>query len=154
MKNKISEFMYSTYVEYINPDIILIPSLFEGFIDDSVIKVDNIKNIKKAIIVHDFIPYLNQGVYFDGKPLNYKDFYINRLKQIDHMDLICVISDSVKNEVETVLPDYPGLIFKISSGVSSKFVKNSLIDTKSIFEKYNIKEIKRLEHEILPRILS
>ena len=139
VKNKISEFLYSTYVEYINPDIILIPSLFEGFIDDSVIKVDNIKNIKKAIIVHDFIPYLNQGVYFDGKPLNYKDFYINRLKQIDHMDLICVISDSVKNEVETVLPDYPGLIFKISSGVSSKFVKNSLIDTKSIFEKYNIK---------------
>ena len=47
VRNKISEQLYALYVDYINPDIILILSMFEGFIDDSVVYTNFLSNTKK-----------------------------------------------------------------------------------------------------------
>jgi glycosyltransferase involved in cell wall biosynthesis len=140
LRNKISEQIYALYIQYIKPDFILIPNIFEGFTDDSVLCIDLLNDVKKGLIVHDFIPYLNQSIYFDGKPFKYKEFYMQRLEQINNIDLICVISDSVKNEVNHVLPHYNGCVDKISSGVSDKFRKYEKNHSDYIFEKYNISD--------------
>ena len=139
VRNKISEQLYALYVDYIDPDIILIPSMFEGFIDDSVLYTSFLNNIKKVILIHDFIPILNPTIYFDTKPINYKDFYLNRLSQVGYASTIFVISDSVKKEVNKVLSNFSGNIKNISSGVSKKFkiLENKIEDT--IKKKYEIK---------------
>ena len=138
VRNKISEQLYALYVDYINPDIILILSMFEGFIDDSVVYTNFLSNTKKIIIIHDFIPILNPTIYFDTKPINYKNFYLNRLSQVGTASAIFVISDSVVKEVNKILPDFSGSIKNISSGVSDKFRKIENKIESNIKKKYKI----------------
>ena len=138
--NKISSQIFSLYVNYIKPDIIFIPNLFEGFIDDAVLSLENIESSKIIILIHDFIPALNPASYFDTRPINYKNFYYNRLNFTKNADHIFVISKSVLNEVNQILPHYNKAITNISSGVSDKFCKLERHDDKDIKTKLELNQ--------------
>jgi len=82
----------------INPDIVYVTNLFEGYDDDFTTSIPKEPRSWKTVTVcHDLIPLLNKEHYL-GDP-NYHKFYMDRLEEFERADAVYVISESVLGEV-------------------------------------------------------
>ena len=78
MRRKVAEMMRSAIINSLQPDVVYIPSLFEGFLDDAVVTVNN-KNptYYTVVTLYDLIPLLNAKEYLHGNSL-FQSFYQKR----------------------------------------------------------------------------
>jgi len=89
-KRKISKVLKKAFFKSLEPDMIFITSLFEGFGDDSLTSIDDIPT---AVISYDLIPLLNPEHYLTHNKL-YKQFYLNKIEELKIADFIFTISES------------------------------------------------------------
>ena len=75
---KISQAIQSNIINSLNPDFLIISSLFEGYIDNCIYSTDINPNIKTAIILYDLIPYIYKHIYL--KDDNSYDWTIETIK--------------------------------------------------------------------------
>ncbi|WP_281406638.1 glycosyltransferase family 1 protein [Rhizobium sp. P44RR-XXIV] len=104
----------------IDPDIVYVTSLFEGYDDDFTVSIPKESRQWKTVTVcHDLIPLLNRERYL-GDP-NYHKFYMDRLAEFELADAVYAISNSVVDEVlkHTNVPRER--ILNISSAVGDEF---------------------------------
>jgi hypothetical protein len=74
-----AEAIRDAVINDIGPDVVLIPSLFEGLLDDAVISIGNRPT---AVLVHDLIPLLFPDVYLtDGDVAEWYNGKIEALKR-------------------------------------------------------------------------
>ncbi|PLY13229.1 MAG: hypothetical protein C0628_07020 [Sulfurimonas sp.] len=58
---RVAEIIREYFLEQLNPDVVLLTSLFEGFLDDAVTSVGRFaKSYKTATILYDLIPYMDE----------------------------------------------------------------------------------------------
>lgn len=104
----------------INPDIVYVTSLFEGYDDDFTISIPKKSHPWKTVTVcHDLIPLLNKERYL-GDP-NYHKFYMDRLQEFELADAVYSISDSVMSEVLEYTKVPKERVRNISSAVGNQF---------------------------------
>ena len=136
-RRKRVELIREAFLAGLNPDIVLITSLFEGG-DDAVTSVGLLGNIPTAVILYDLIPLIYSDIYLSNTEA--KQWYLEKLDHIRRSDLILSISESSRQEAIDYLGIPKDSIFNISTAADSQFFPQSisLKKEKDIRKKYGI----------------
>ena len=89
---KLNEAMREAYLAQLQPDIVLISSLFEGLIDDAVTSIKTFSNIPTAVVLYDLIPYINRRPYLENPVV--ETWYFHKVDSLKRADLLLSISAS------------------------------------------------------------
>ena len=93
---KAASILRDYYINALNPDFVLITSLFEGATEDFVCDIKDNRNYKVGVIGYDLIPLYNPDLHLPTE--NMKEWYYGKLAEAKKADVIFSISESSKNE--------------------------------------------------------
>ena len=104
-KMQAAELLREQFLLSLQPDVVLVTSLFDGFGDASVASVKRLEpSPLVAVILYDLIPFVYQDDYLQNQ--RYKRFYLHKLEQLKKADLLLSISEYSKKEAVELLA-YP-----------------------------------------------
>ena len=119
-RREVAQLIREDFISSLKPDIVLLTSLFEGYIDDAVVTVSSSTSYITSAILYDLIPLVNQDTYL--KPNSgYSEFYKNKLEHLKRVDLFLAISDASAREGNSVLSLPKDAIVNISTACDSIF---------------------------------
>jgi glycosyltransferase involved in cell wall biosynthesis len=129
VRRKVAEMMRSAVINSLQPDVVYIPSLFEGFLDDAVVTIDNSNaTYYSAVTLYDLIPLLNAKEYLDGNYL-FQEFYHKRLSELSHADCLLAISESAALEAQVNLQWDRERVFNVSTACEDYFCQVEMSDS-------------------------
>lgn len=132
----VAELSREAVIEKIQPDVVLITSLFEGVIDDTVTSIINKnKNYLTAVVLYDLIPFISASDYLQNDGMA-KWYY----KKIDHLrraDIWLAISESSRQEGIKYLSLPESEIVNISTDADANFTKLEKVNP-AVLVKFNI----------------
>lgn len=109
------------FIANLDPDIILVGSLFEGHYDDAIVNVGYHSDVAPtAVILYDLIPLINAEQYLDPNP-PYKKFYMEQIEHLQRAAGWLGISTSSCEEGQTTIGLPQERLFNISTAVDSQF---------------------------------
>lgn len=121
-----AEQVREAYIQSLLADVVLIPSFFEGFIDDAVVSIKRWDQYTPvAVCMLDLIPLLNAKDYLEPNPL-YKAFYLARIEQLRLADTFLAISESSKQEALKHLAHREQPVINASIAADCLFVDQQL----------------------------
>ena len=129
------------YINEINPDLLIITSLFEGYLSNAVTSIKKINNnFKTVVILYDLIPYIDQTNYLTNEYI--KKYYFSKINYLKQADFYFAISHSSQNEAIDHLNIEKSKIINIKSAVDDIFKPQILPNYKKskLLYKYNIKD--------------
>ena len=135
---KNAELIRETFIASLNPDIVLITSLFEGLVDDAVTSVGLMNySIPTAVILYDLIPLINSKPYLDNPDV--KRWYEEKIEHLKRADLLLSISESSKQEAIKYLKFSDNNVVNISTASDSQFKKIELSENQKneVLKKYH-----------------
>ena len=135
--SRISENLIHQAYRVVSPNVVLTPSLFEGWGggEHGMVALPNQNNpsYQRVVILYDIIPYIFRDQYLDPNPA-IKKWYLERVNLLNKFDLLLSISESTRQDAINILGIQPEKIVNISGAASSNFKKIVLGDC----EKQNI----------------
>jgi glycosyltransferase involved in cell wall biosynthesis len=124
-RNEAAEFIRESFLESLNPDFILVTTLFEGFDDNFVMSLGHGSNdIATAVVLYDLIPLMNKEKYL-GSPSAIA-WYQNKISHFKRSRIVLAISESARREGIRYLDFSEDDIFNISTASSDEFKKIEL----------------------------
>ena len=140
LRRKSAEFTREFFLESLNPDIILISSLFEGFYDDGITSIGLFDTNTPVFVIHyDLIPLLNPELYLNLN-LAFKKHYLKKIEYLKRAKgWLCISSSSGKEAKESLGID-ENKIVNISSACDDRFRKIEILnsDEKDLRKKFQI----------------
>lgn len=136
---RVAEVIREYFLEQLNPDIVLITSFFEGYIDDAVTSVGKFtKSHKTYITLHDLIPLVNKDIYLND--LTFQRYYYEKLENFKKADFLLSVSNSSASEAIDYIGFDSSKIETVYNAVDKTFrpKKLSTQEKNALFEKYNI----------------
>jgi len=134
---RVAELIREYFLEQLNPDVILLTSLFEGYIDNTVTSVGQFTSGNNtAVILYDLIPYFYQEMYLPSK--HQHNYYMRKIDSLKKSGVLLSISKSSKKEGHQALNIDETKIHNISSSVDNSFcslnlTENAIINLHSKF---------------------
>ena len=126
-----SERMREHFLESLKPDVIHVPTLFEGYGDDAVTSVGSfIPGHKTAVTIHDLIPLMDQANYLPNPEI--RDFYFRKIESLKRAGLLLAISESSRLEAIEHLDCSPERIINTSEGADAHFKVMTLSDERKL----------------------
>lgn len=138
-RQNIAEIIREEVLNSLNPDVVLITSLFEGFGDDALTSVKRTKNnFKTAVILYDLIPYIYPKHYLSNELM--QNYYLSKIEYLKKADYLFAISDSSQQEAINYLEFDAKNITNISSATSDIFKPRVLAayEKQKLFFRYDI----------------
>jgi glycosyltransferase involved in cell wall biosynthesis len=132
------ELTREAFIESLNPDIIHITNIFEGYNENSVV---TFKHFTKSIVsasLYDLIPLLNPDNYLKNNPA-YEDFYYSKIKDLNKLDVLLTISEfSQKEALDHIKMNH---IVNVSGAVDDFFhhIEIEVDENKELKDKFGIK---------------
>lgn len=118
---QVSALMREAFLKSLRPDVIHIPSLFEGFLDNAVTSIGLIDSqTPVSVTLHDLIPLINAQHYLDPNPI-YALFYRQKLEQLKRASLCTAISESSLREGVEVLGLHASKVVNTSEAIDPSF---------------------------------
>ncbi len=118
---EIAEITREYFLRSLEPDVILITSMFEGLSDSAVVTTKKfIKDVPIAAIFYDFTPLYLPDEQFQWNPV-YRRWYRERIESLRHCDLLLAISESSRQELIKQLGTAPERIVNILGGRNEAF---------------------------------
>ncbi|WEF32929.1 glycosyltransferase [Pseudoduganella chitinolytica] len=115
-----SEALREYFIEQMAPDAVLVTSLFEGFVDDSVVSVGTFANgARTAVVLYDLIPFLNPAAYLATDVQ--RAYYERKIASLRNAGLLLAISDYSREEALQALELAPERVVAISTAVDDTF---------------------------------
>lgn len=161
-RREIAELLREVFLTSLQPDVIHIPSLFEGYVDDAVVSIgQNDNETSVSVTIHDLIPLLNAEQYLDSNE-EYKRYYLRKIDSLNNVQIFLAISESSKVEVLNFLDLERAEIVNTSEAAEDCFQKIE-IDDKAIDKIYKNFSITRSfvlytggadERKNLPRLIE
>jgi glycosyltransferase involved in cell wall biosynthesis len=133
-----AELIRERFLASLNPDVVLIHSLFEGFIDEAVSSIGLLDgNWLDAVTVYDLIPLLRPGGVVDATQ---REWYQRKLASLKRADLMLAISEHSRNEAVSALSVPDGRVVNISSAADECFQRLNLSpdETEDTLTKYGL----------------
>jgi glycosyltransferase involved in cell wall biosynthesis len=135
-RRQCAELVREVFLENLQPDIIHISSMFEGFGDNAIQSIGaNSTSIPTAVTLYDLIPLMQSETYLKPNP-TYEKFYREKLAYLKKADLYLAISDSSRMEAISHLSAKLEQVVNISAAADTQFKPVSFTD----LEKTTIKE--------------
>lgn len=126
-RREVAELIREAFLASLQPDIIHICSLFEGFGDDAVTSIHRFDvHTPVSVILYDLIPLLNPAQYLMPNP-SYKKYYDSKLVYLQKASRYLAISESSQQEGTKSLGKPATFFVNISGGIEERF-KPILID--------------------------
>jgi glycosyltransferase involved in cell wall biosynthesis len=123
----------------LEPDLVHISSLFEGYVDESISSVKTLdQDTLVAVTLYDLIPFLNPAKYLTD--VGFKKHYYDKIEALKRADVLLAISGYCGEEAVRELGISSERIANISSAVSESFVVHSLTDVerRALYGRYGI----------------
>ena len=136
---RVAELIREHFLQELNPDVILLTSLFEGFVDDAVTSVGTFTSgHNTAVILYDLIPYLNAKTYLPTQVQH--EHYARKIESVKNAGLLLSISESTRNEGIRHLGLSNNTVVNISTAVDDSFrpVDLSHDQTQKLRQNYGI----------------
>jgi glycosyltransferase involved in cell wall biosynthesis len=136
-----SEVIRETFLSTLEPDAVVVSSLFEGYWANAVTSIGAIPaKYQTAVILYDLIPFMNKEVYLPTFDL--QDYYYRKIDWLKNADTLLAISNSSRQEAVTFLDINVAKIANISAAISDQFSRNNVDFTKSLelLERLGIKD--------------
>lgn len=122
-RREIAESMREAFIASLNPDLIHIPSLFEGYLDDSVTSIGRFdKTTLVTVTLHDLIPLLSPDDYLKNN-IQFSEYYYRKLQFLEKANTLLAISESSRNEAISCLGVNPSIVVNTYEGVEDSFCK-------------------------------
>ncbi|MCE3262045.1 MAG: glycosyl transferase family 1 [Pseudoduganella sp.] len=119
-RTRAGELLREHFIEQLQPDAVLVTSLFEGFVDDSVVSVGCLAGADHtAVVLYDLIPFLNPAAYL-GHPVQ-RAYYERKIASLRRAGLLLAISDYSRQEAIDALGLAPERVVAISTAVDDTF---------------------------------
>ena len=116
-----AEMLREQFIAMLAPDVVLVTSLFEGFLDDAVGSVGTfVDGIRTAVVLYDLIPLLNPATYMGSPYL--RQCYMRKIASLERAGLLLAISDYARQEAIETLGLQPERVVAISTAVDESFV--------------------------------
>ena len=120
-RREVAEIIREAFLASLQPDIIHISSLFEGFVDDVVTSIGRFdQRTPVSVSLYDLIPLLNPEKFLDPNPL-YKKNYLTKLDHLKKASLYLAISDFTLQECRSHLPFVDKQGINVSTAIESHF---------------------------------
>lgn len=98
-----AELIRETFLASLQPDIVHVTSLFEGFGDDAIHSIGQTPaTMRTAVTLYDLIPLVQSDTYLRPNP-TYEKFYREKLTHLKRADLYLAISEFSRQEALTHL---------------------------------------------------
>ncbi|WP_413678751.1 glycosyltransferase [Prochlorococcus sp. MIT 0916] len=143
IKSEIAKYLRTYTLSCLYADVIIITSFLEGFADNCLTDIQDIKNTKIVSIFYDLIPFLNPDLYLKNNPTFHK-FYLKKINDLKRLDGLLAISKSSALEASKFLGFEKSKVFNISSACDQ-----SIFNLGNNFDK----SIKSLADQIRPFLL-
>jgi glycosyltransferase involved in cell wall biosynthesis len=115
-----SELMREYAIAQLNPDAVLVTSLFEGYVDDSIVSVGRFADgAATAVVLYDLIPFLRPDFYL--RQPEQRRYYDGKIDSLRRAGLLLAISDYSRQEAIDALGLAPGNVVAISTAVDDIF---------------------------------
>lgn len=136
----VSEKIYKDFVNSLNPDFLLITSIFEGLGDNTISYLDGSESFKTGVILYDLIPLIYPEKYLSNNVL--KGWYENKLDYLKRAKYLFSISESAGSEAIKYLDWDPAFVKNISTAADEKFkvTHYNSEETKAVLNKYAIRD--------------
>lgn len=138
-KREAAERIRESFIRSRKPDIVYIPSIFEGLVDDAVISVNAYEpSILTAVTIYDLIPWLYQKPYLENPKM--RTWYERHLNELKRADLWLAISESSRQDAIQHLSLPEEWVVNTSCAASSLFhpLVISADEKQSFFQHYNL----------------
>ncbi|CAH0992017.1 D-inositol-3-phosphate glycosyltransferase [Sinobacterium norvegicum] len=138
-RRKSAELIYEAFLCSLEPNIILITSLFEGSGDDAVTSIKRFNpDALVATILYDLIPYIYPDIYLVNPAI--AAWYHSKIKHIRQSDLLLTISESSRQEAINFLGFEPSSVSNISTAIEPNFspALPSAVDSERLKQHFNI----------------
>jgi len=120
-----AEILREHFIALLAPDVVLVTSLFEGYVDDAVGSVGRfVDGARSAVILYDLIPLLNADTYLSTPVL--QQFYMRKIDSLRRAGMLLAISDYAREEAIQALGLAPQAIQAISTAVDETFTPTLL----------------------------
>ncbi|MEY4230641.1 MAG: hypothetical protein RLZZ362_1490, partial [Actinomycetota bacterium] len=116
---KAAELVREAFIESLDPDVVLVTSLFEGFGDGAVTSVPGAAGTPTAIVLYDLIPLVRRADYLTDPRV--ERWYERCIGHLRRADLLLAISEASRVEAIDWLDADPAKVTNISAGVRSVF---------------------------------
>lgn len=103
-RREAAELLREAFIQSLSPDVIHIPSFFEGYIDSAVTSIGLFDTSTPiSVTMLDLIPLLNPEEYLTPNPL-YQKHYLRKVEQLKLAKKLFAISESARQEALENLP--------------------------------------------------
>lgn len=141
-RNRAAELVRAHFLESLSPDVVFVPSLFEGFWDNTVVSIEKDAPYLTAVTLYDLIPLEDMARYLGGE--HDRAAYFRRLNDARHADLLLAISRYVADEAvarigipeSKVLVAYCGVDELFRAPRDGAFEKSALLASYGITRPY------------------
>lgn len=119
-RTRANELLREYFIAQLQPDVVLLTSLFEGLVDDSIVSVGSfIPGTKTAVVLYDLIPLLNPATYLVTEVQ--QRYYERKIASLRRAGLLLSISDYARLEAIAALGLPPEQVVAISTAVDDIF---------------------------------
>ena len=127
-RTRAAELIREHAIAELEPDLVHISSLFEGYVDTSMTSVKAFdETTLVAVTLYDLIPFLNPAKYLpdDGR----KHHYYGKIDDLKRADLLLAISDFCAEEAQRELGIPGARIASISSAAADTFTQLAMTES-------------------------
>lgn len=108
------------FLQQLQPDVVHVSSLFEGYADDAVTSVGAFASrLCTAVTLYDLIPLLNQRDYLASE--TQYDYYLRKIQSLKKADLLLAISEATRGEAIETLHTAQNHVVNISAATDGRF---------------------------------
>ena len=139
-RREVAELLREAFLAGLQPDVIHITSLFEGFVDDAVTSIGRFdKRTPISVILYDLIPLQNPEQYLQPNP-RYEQYYRRKIKSLQASDAHLAISEFSRQEAMDTLGIEHEQVVNISTAMDSQFAPQIIADDEAtqLRQKYGI----------------
>lgn len=124
-RRQTTELAFESFLSSLEPDFILVTSMFEGLGDNAITTVKGLKKTAlTAVILYDLIPLIYKDIYLSYPPSAL--WYDDKIEKLKKADLLLSISESSRSEGIKYL-GFPGdRVVNISTAADSHFAIRSI----------------------------
>ena len=118
-RRRAAEVLREQFLMSLQPDWVVVTSLFEGFGHDAVTSVGRTLRQKTAVVLYDLIPWIHKGIYLTDSRV--RPWYLGKLDHLRRADLLLAISASSGREAVDYLGFNAADVENISTAADPRF---------------------------------
>lgn len=121
LRHNVAELIREAFIASLQPDVVHISSLFDGYYDDAVTSIGRFdQSTLVTVSLYDLIPLMNPEQYLKANPA-FEKYYLRQIEYLKHASLALAISEFSRGEGIEFLGIDTASIVNISTAVDEHF---------------------------------